>query len=271
MTLPEFMAITGLEGPEAELAINAYLLEFEGSPEVTESGSLYYSFPKLLSQAEPGSDRSQSPLPLKRLEAFSSNVPKADRTFRLINVFNLAFGGYFLYNAVAVGSAIYITTTRGLALKGGFAFIYSAAGYLFQLLGARNPIPGMFWGLGVVPIVFSGLFFAVPILRSIALKRRNEAIKFENLRRIFYGKVIRTSGELKPEDVKVSMEEAQPADASAAQRIARNLAAWSEADVTEDGYEFKEILRSQGDVETLRSAVDSSGYALGKTVFDTEA
>jgi hypothetical protein len=271
ITMPEFMAVTGMEGPEAELAINAYLLEFEGSPEVSESGSLYFSFPKLLSRAEPGSGSSPQPLPLKRLEAFSSNVPKADRTFRLINVFNLAFGGYFLYNAAAVGSAIYIMTTKGLRLKGGFALIYSAAGYLFQLLGSANPIPGMFWGLGVVPLLFSGLFFAIPVLRSIAIKRRNEAVKFENLRRIFYGRAIKTKGELKPEEVQAPVDEARPADAAAAERIAKNLAAWSGAEVTEKGYEYKEIARVQEDIEGLRSAIDAGKYAPGPAVFDTDA
>ncbi|MCX7027526.1 MAG: hypothetical protein NT061_08610 [Spirochaetes bacterium] len=271
ITMPEFMAIMGMEAPEAEAAINAYLLEFEGSPEVSDSGCLYYSFPKLLAKAEPGINGSVSPLPLKRLGLFSSNSPKADRTFRLINVFNLAFGGYFLYNALTVGSSIYINTVKGLALKGGFAFIYSAAGYLLQLLGSLNPVPTMFWGLGVVPLIFSGLFFAVPVLRSLGLKRHNEAIKFENLRRIFYGKVIKTSGELKPEEVVAPMEEARPADPAAAERIARNLAAWSEADVTTTGYEFKEIGRGQADIERLRSAVDEGGFAPGKTVFDTEA
>ena len=271
ITMPEFMAITGLEGPEAELAINAYLLEFEGSPEVSGSGSLYFSFPKLLSRAAQSSDRTSQPLPLKRLEVFSSNTPKADRTFRLINIFNLAFGGYFLYNVMAVGSAIYITTTKGLALRGGFAFIYSGAGYLFQLLGSANPIPGIFWGLGVVPLVFSGLFFAIPGIRSLALRRRNEAIKFENLRRIFYGRAIKARGELKPQEVQSSVDEARPADQTATERIARNLAAWSAAEVTEKGYEFKEIARVQEDMEGLRSSVDEAGYAPGPTVFDTDA
>jgi len=271
ITLPEFMAITGKEAEDAELLINSYLLEFEGSPEVSDSGSLYYSFPKLLMRATPGTVKPMPPLPLKRLGVFSSNVPKADRTFRLINAFNVAFGGYFLYNAVIVGSSIYIQTAKGLALRGGFAFIYSAAGYLLQLLGSINPIPALFWGLGIVPLVFSGLFFAIPILRSILLGRRNEAIKFENLRRIFYGRVIKNKGELKSEEVHASIEEARPKEPSAVERIAKGLAAWSGADVTASGYEFKEIDRVQKDVDKLRSAVDETGYAPGTTVFDTDA
>ena len=48
VTMPEFMALTGLGPPEAETRINRYLYEFEGSPEVTEGGAIYYFFPSLM-------------------------------------------------------------------------------------------------------------------------------------------------------------------------------------------------------------------------------
>ncbi|HWR13071.1 MAG TPA: hypothetical protein VN445_14700 [Rectinemataceae bacterium] len=271
ITMAEFMAISGLDPVDAELAINKYLLEFEGSPEVSESGALYFSFPKLLSRVGTTPELMGSTVALKRLNKFSSNTPKADRVFRFINVFNLAFGGYFLYNALTIGSAIYVRTADGYALRGGLSIIYSAAGYLFQMLGAANPIPGLFWGLGVVPLVFSGLFFAIPLIRSIKQKAEDEKIKFENLRRVVYRNILSARDVFRPESVTAPLDEARPADAHAAEKIAKRLAAWSNAEPASGGYEYREILRTQEEAEKQRLKIDISAFAPGKAIFDTES
>ncbi|MDP2790615.1 MAG: hypothetical protein Q8O15_02535, partial [Rectinemataceae bacterium] len=269
ITMAEFMAITGMDPVEAELAINKYLLEFEGSPGVTEAGALYFSFPKLLARVGSTPDIMASSVALKRLNKFSMNTPKADNVFRLINVFNLAFGGYFLYNALTVGQAIYINTPKGLALRGGFPLIYSAAGYLFQMLGSANPIPGMFWGLGIVPLAFSALFFGIPVVRSIRQKAQDEKIKFENLRRVVYRNILGAGDVFRPESVTAPLDEARPSDSRATETIAKRLAAWSGAEPVDGGYRFSEVARIQDEAEKLRTSIDSTSYAPGKTVFDT--
>lgn len=272
ITMPEFMAITGLDPVEAETAINRYLLEFEGTPEVSEAGAIYFSFPKLLARVGTTPEFLGSSVALKKLKKFSSNNAKADRTFRLVNIFNIAFGGYFLYNAIAVGSAIYARNPQGdLTLRNGFAFLYSASGYLFQLLGAANPIPGMLWGLGVVPLAFSALFFAVPILRSLKEKAENERIKFENLRRMVYRQIIGARGVFRPESVAVPVDEARPADSAATEKITARLAAWSQAEPESGGYKFDELARTQDEAERVRASIDTASFAPGKTVFDTQS
>lgn len=271
ITMPEFMAITGMDPADAELAINKYLLEFEGTPEVSESGVLYFSFPKLLSRLGTTPDIMGSSVALKRLNKFSSNSAKADNVFRLINVFNLVFGGYFLYSAVAIGSAFYVSTPKGLALRGGFQLIYSATGYLFQMLGASNPVPGIFWGLGIVPLAFSALFFAVPVIRALRLKVQDERIKFENLRRVVYRSVIGSREPFRPGSLNSLVDEAKPSDAMAAEKIAKRLAAWSSAEPVSDGYEYKDIVRVQEEAEKVRKSIDLGAFAPGRAVFDTEA
>ena len=271
MTMPEFMAIAGSDPAEAEVAINKYLLEFEGSPEVSENGTLYFSFPKLLSRVGTTPEIMGSSVALKRLRKFSSNTAKADNVFRLVNVFNLVFGGYFLYNAATVGGQFYVTTVKGLALRGGFSFIYSATGYLFQMLGLNDPVAGIQWGLGFVPLLFSALFFAIPVLRSLREKLDNEKVKFENLRRIVYRTILNTRDTFRPESVASTVEEARPADAAAAEKIAKRLAAWSGAEPASGGYEYSEIRRLEEDAEKIRAAVDTASFSPGRTVFDTES
>ena len=271
ITMPEFMAITGMDPIDAELAINKYLLEFEGSPEVSEAGVLYFNFPKLLARVGTTPELMGSSVALKRLNKFSMNTPKADNAFRLINIANIAFGGYFLYNAAAVGTAIYVSTPKGFTLRGGFAFIYSATGYLFQMLGAANPVPGIFWGLGIVPLVFSAFFFGIPIIRAVRQKAADEKIKFENLRRIVYRNILSARDLFRPESVSTSIDEARPADSRAAEKIAERLAAWSSAEPSSEGYRYDEIIRIQEEAEKLRQKIDASSFAPGRTVFDTES
>ena len=270
MTLPEFMAITGQDPLDAETSIHRYLLEFEGLPEVSADGTLYFSFPKLLSRLGTTPEILATSIPLKKTWKFSSNAVKADTTFRLVNIFNVIFGGYFLVNAITVGAAFYVQTAKGIALRGGFPFLYSATGYLFQLLGSENPVPGIFLGLGITPVVFSTLFFAIPIVRSIRQNKMNEAIKNENLRRIVYRTILGTKGSFNPDGVAVSIEDAKPRTPKAIQKIADRLAAWSRAEPVQSGYDYKDIVRGQEDIETLRSTIDTNQFSTGSTVFDTK-
>lgn len=271
ITLPEFMAITGLDPVDAELAINRYVLEFGGSPEVTEGGSVYFAFPNLLARVGSTPEYQGSTVALKRTAKFSSNAPKADAIFRLVNVFNLAFGGYFLYNAAAVGNIFYVQTTKGLALRGGFQLVYSAAGYLLDLLGSTNPAIGIFWGLGVVPLAFSAFFFGIPILRSLKLKLDNEKVKFENLRRVVYRSALTNPLPFRPGTVIAPVEEAKPADPEAPQKIASRFAAWARAEPVADGYEFTSLKKENDDIAALRNSIDTQAYSPGKTIFDSNA
>ncbi len=272
MTMPEFMAITGMEPLEAETAINRYLLEFEGSPEVSPDGSLYFSFPKLLARVGSTPEFIGSSVRLKSLYAFSSNTPKSDRTFRMINGVNIVFGGYFLYNALNLAGAFYVRTPDGFALRGGLSLIYSATGYLLQLLGIQNPVPGIFWGLGVVPLLFSGLFFAIPIIRSLRQGSANDRIKKENLRRIVFSNIISTQGVFSPAALEAPLDQAKPKNMpKAVDEITLELAAWSQAEPRDGGYEFSRLEQLQKDVEKIRASVDPSRFAPGETIFDTES
>ncbi|MBL8966110.1 MAG: hypothetical protein JNG85_03815, partial [Spirochaetaceae bacterium] len=101
ITMPEFMAITGLPPAEAERAINRYMLEFEGEPQVSPGGAIYFAFPGLLRRKDRADRSYGGSLPMKRLAAFSSNPKKANAWFCAINGVNVLFGGYFLGSALS--------------------------------------------------------------------------------------------------------------------------------------------------------------------------
>jgi len=139
------------------------------------------------------------------------------------------------------------------------------------MLGAANPAPGIFWGLGMVPLAFSALFFAIPVLRALRQKAQDEKIKFENLRRVVYKNILGSRDLFRPESVSAPVEEARPSDSRAVEKIAKRLAAWSEAEPASGGYAYRDIIRTQDEAETLRNAIDIGSFAPGRTVFDTES
>jgi hypothetical protein len=270
--MPEFMAITGQKPVDAEIAINAYLLEFGGSPEVSENGTIYYSFPELLKRVDTADRSFGFSVLLKRMAAFSSNSKKADTTFRLINLANILFGGYFLYGALSVGQAWYFQTPKGLVLRGGIDFFYSITAYLFGgIMGIANPVALITWVLGLTPLVFSALFYLVPIIRGRMLESRNEKAKIENLRRVIYRAIWDRPRAFRPEAVPAGGNEITPKNPGvAATAIVNDVAVWSGGEPASDGsWTFPEIERTRRDVQTTRALVDPAASALGSTVFDS--
>lgn len=272
ITLPEFMAISGMKPEEAQDRITQFLVEFEGSPEVSEKGALYFFFPSLLAKTATVSASVASAFPLKRLKSFSSNNAKMDRTFRWINIVNLLFGSYYLLNAVNVGTNVIIRTSQGITLKGGWTFLYSSTIYLLSRLGAAQPAVMAGWILGVAPLAFSVLFFGIPLVRSWRLKRENETLKRENMRKLLYAAVIASPRGFDQKTVNLPSEEVRPSEPAAMQEEVQHLAAWSSGEISAEGtWAFKDVEFTQREAEQVRSSIRETDYAPQKTVFDTDA
>ena len=139
ISMPEFMALTGLPPLEAEERINRYLYEFEGSPEVSDGGTIYFSFPSLLRRKDRQDRTFGGTTPMKRVAAFSSNKPKANRTFCIFNGVNVLFGSYFLVEALSSHGAdlalIYGKYANKLVTSGGWDGFYYFTHQLFGKLG----------------------------------------------------------------------------------------------------------------------------------------
>jgi hypothetical protein len=280
MSLEEFMILTGMGPAEAEKAIMAYLVEFEGNPEVTESGTMYFSFPEIMRKAESRSRVFALSLPLKRTEAFSKNPKKANLWLSAINGFNLVFGSYFLLSALTWGGDIFSVAASAARTLPGGSYLYYIAGLLFgPLFGYNAPDVAGFIAfiLGLVPIGFAALFYLIPLIRNANLKKRNEKIKRENLRKLVYRKIWDSPDSFDPASMAVGEGAAIPTDPSREiESAAKEIAAWKTGDVSvlpsgNFGYQFKEISREKSDIEALRAKIDISRYDLGKTVFDSHA
>jgi hypothetical protein len=277
VTMPEFMSITGLGPLEAEERINRFLYEFEGSPEVSEGGTIYYFFPSLLRRKDRADRTYGNSVPMKRIAPFSSNAKKANRTFCVFNGVNLLFGSYFLAESMASHAdtlaLIYGRYADRLVTARGWDGFYYFTHQLFgKIVGMADPSAFIAVALGLVPLAFSLLFYAIPAIRSRRLAARNERARAENLRRIAYRAVLDSPESLRPESVIAYDDAARPKDGRAAERALRELAAWSGADPGTDGsFRFAEIERGVAEAAKVRASVDLAKYELGGVAFDSDA
>jgi hypothetical protein len=278
ITNPEFMALTGLPPLDAEERINRYLYEFEGSPEVSEGGTIYYVFPSLMRRKDRADRTFGGTVPMKRIAPFSSNAKKANRTFCVLNGVNLVFGSYFLFESLASNAQLVERLYSGryatrLVTMGGLDGFYYFTHQIFgKLVGVADPAAFLGIGLGAVPLVFALFFYGIPAIRARRLEARNERARTENLRRVAYRAVLDSPVAVRPESIPVYDDAARPKDSRAAEKALTELAAWSRAEPGSDGsFHFGEIERSKAEAAKVRASVDLSRYDLGGVNFDSDA
>jgi hypothetical protein len=269
ISLPEVMSLTGLPPDKAEERVTGYCAEFGGLPEATVGGTVVYRFDDLLLRADTR-NRSFPGLsgPLKRLKSFSSNEKKLNVWISLLNGVNLIFGAYFFYNALNTGA---ILTQAQLNAS---SYLY---GVLYVLLShfTANPLPVIIFALGLVPLVFSLLFWLIPGLRFFLNKRDNEAVKMENFRKNGYASVWDAPLAVKPQEISPQAAECRPRNLVSAQdRVIKEFGAYANPDVSLDEkgqpvYAFGELAREKTALEQYRAGIAPETSDLGKIVFDS--
>jgi hypothetical protein len=175
---------------------------------------------------------------------------------------NLLFGSYFLYNALMPPPEV---TTL-------FNYLYRVT---VILTGSVVPSAPAFLlpVLGIVPLAFSLLFWIIPVVRKVNIKKENTAIKLENLRKIGVQHVYTAPLSVKPAEIKSSMAEALPENLTKAQdAIIKELSFFGSPDLTaeEDGevvYSFAGIKRDKDATAKYRDALGSAKSDLGKVIF----
>lgn len=163
LTAAELVQHTGLPLQEAEEEMARLMGAYAGDVKVTPNGVLTYVFPDLMVSAA-GTVTEREPDPAwRRLEPAASVTGNDSKSNALI-------GGLNGFNLVAAMTAPW---------------------FIFPRLGFGGPLAWI--GLVWIPAVFSALFFAIPLLRSIAVRRRNRKRQETNLRKILLGHVLRAT------------------------------------------------------------------------------
>ncbi|MDR1104825.1 MAG: hypothetical protein LBL44_00585 [Treponema sp.] len=270
IALPEFMALTGLSPDRAEEEILAFCGEFGGMPEASPGGTVIYRFGEILKGSEEAAPRAgtrggEIMAPVKRLRIFSENTKNMNGWFTAVNGINLLFGSYFLYNAAAG------PVSAGAGLERN-SYVYAL---VTSFLGHTGPDPSLavVLGLGVIPVVFSVLFWLIPALRFYALKKENGAIRLENFRKEAFSLIWEKPAGIREQDMTGKAAECSPENLAAARdRVIKDMGAYSMPDVTAGNgtvYDFTGLKTEKEILEECRAGVKNEGP--GKTVFDSDA
>jgi hypothetical protein len=265
ITLEELMAETGRKEEDANSLMNRLLVEWEGEPRVTEDGSLYYEFPELMKQKSTGGFMGAG-LRKKSLIPFNNNEKKINRIVGFFNGFNLVFGSYFLFSSLG--------PAPDLARRTASSFYEFVVLYLARLGISSNPVLTIFIALGIIPFVFSLLFYLIPLIRNARRKTANTRIKQGNLLRRIYTGIMRTPLSVRDTDIRPQAEDENPPNPERfIASSVKELAAAKGADINTEGgnyiYVFKELERQVKDIESTRSKVDLSKYETGRIIFDS--
>ena len=160
----ELVEHTSLTVDDAREEMGRLTGAYGGDPRVSDGGEVVYAFPGLMKSAH-GRVRATEPNPAwMRLEypkKLTGNSGGANFGIGAMNGFNLIAGS-------VIGLGLGVETA---------------------VLGAGAADPLIYYGLGIVPVTYSGLFFAIPVLRSLGLRRENRARLRRNVRRLLLGLV----------------------------------------------------------------------------------
>ena len=195
---------------------------------------------------------------------FNRNEKKMNGWITFFNGFNLLFGGYFLLFSI-FGAAVRDPV-------GPEILFLIVAGFIGRVV--ENPVSFVFVALGIVPVVFSALFFAVTLLRRIRDRARNlKNIRHNFTRRLIVQicdrptKFVPGSFKLSKDERSANVERTQPELVADFQRM-------GDIDIEENEqgettYSFGEIDRIQRDMAAFRRTIDTSKYDVGDVIFDS--
>ena len=255
LTSSELIAHTGLTVEDADEEMARLTGAYGGDPRVSDAGEVVYAFPELMKSAH-GKVRAREPKPAwMRLEyprKLTGNSAGSNWGIGLMNGFNL-------------------TMATLMGLVPGFA----AAG---QGLPPLDPL--IFYGLGVVPFTFSGLFYAIPLVRSFGLGGQNRSRLQRNVRRLLLGLVYsRSVGTVREVAVADAIRhvnralKGQQVPPKTILRELERLAAEFDAEVEAEDegfrYRFPAIRHTFVEAELMRRLLKLEDQRLGPVVYAT--
>ncbi len=247
----ELVEHTALPLPEAEEEMGRLMGSYSGEPAVTPEGELVYAFPELMTSAH-GKVKVREPNPAWMRLEYPKELTGNDS-----------------------GSNAIIAGMNGFNLLAGV----TAPFFIFPRLGIGGP--AAFIALVVIPVVFSTMFFGVPLLRSLGIKTENRRRVRRNVRRLLLGLVhkeslgtvewVSTAKAVK--HVQARLKDAPPAP-SLVESVLHEIAAEFDADVEvdDDGtqrFRFSEVRNAFVASELVRRRLKLEEREIGDIVFSS--
>ena len=254
LTLTELVALAGYTFDEASERMASYLGRYRGEAEITDDGVLIGTFEHLLKVGDSGLEGGRVELFWDEYEApyeLTGNSTGRNTAIAAVNAFNLLFA-LVMFSTPGLGTLLVANT--GIELPAGVVQVV----------------------LGVIPLLFSVLFFTVPLLRMRSVSRPERLRKIRNIRRRILRAAFAEAGRpLSLQEILHRVNTGLPVPLKAQEVepiLLRMLSDYTgRTDIAEDGtvlFSFERIGHEVAVGRRERDAV-SLPASLGEVIFDT--
>lgn len=251
MVLPEFKALAGWEHTQAQEFMTDCIARFNGSAEISTNGVLYADFYDLTRSKTQNQDG--------KIEWYwneyepeyelTGNTAGRNAGIIFLNAFNLLFASFFTFSPA-----------------------------FREMIGGDDFADIVFYGLGVIPFLFSTIFFAVPILRYFNILPKRRKRRINNIRKrlikVIYLKGVNKNLSLDEIVAEVNADNAEKLSKPEVEKMMNELVVdWQGNVVLNDSgrvdYEFHQLRYEMEEVRNLRQHRKDDGRNLGNIYMDT--
>ncbi len=255
LTMTDLVALAGWTYDQASERMADYLTRFRGEATITDDGVLIGDFQRMLATGGAQIESGKVELFWDEYEApyeITGNSAGRNAAIIAVNAFNLIFSMVILFSSGTRSQLEYLLYEFGI--DGGLLLIV----------------------LGIIPFLFSALFFAVPLLRMPSTRRLETARKQRNEhRRVLRHIFARKGGAIPLAELlaDVNRDGSRAMTEADVRRIVEELLPiyGGRSDLTEDGtvvYIFDRIGREEEAASSVRDERSHTGL-LGEVIFDT--
>jgi len=256
MVTSEFKALAGWNNDEAQEFMTDCIARFNGAAEITTNAVLYADFYELT--------RSKTQAQDGKIEWYWNEYePEYELTGNTKgkNAGIIAMNGFNLLFAT-------------LCFVDGQQTLFEGKQGLFT---AMMPAEIVFYGLGIVPMLFSAIFFAVPLLRSFSLRTKRKQRRLNNIKKRLV-KVIYQQGVMKDLSLDEIVSQVNQGDVEKLSKpevesvMNRLIIDWGGEAVAQDNgivrYEFIQLREELNEIKNIRATRDGK-TDLGNIYMDT--
>lgn len=235
VTAAEWASRSGQSLEEADNALTAALMRWQGDVDVNDDGVLVYRFDEMRRTADDSGDATEEADPPEPIWNRKVKVPPLTGNPSSTNTWITVFNGFNLIMSMFVLTA-------------------SQVGLAMQI------------GLGWVPFVFSMMFFAIPGLRALRRSFRKRKAEQENEKRHAIGTVFASAASGEPGPVAASTipeshEDELLVDYEGDIEVGETGDTW---------YRFPVIAQQYRAAEQARKQAEQQGMVFGDTVFSSD-
>lgn len=254
--LADVMRVTGLPRDAADPMMARLMLDYDGTVEVTDEGSLVYRFAEMRKSVVEERIPAR-PAPIwaepERLAPLTGNSIASNLLIGGLNAFNLIMSLWAL-------SASWTLAKIGLLLRG--------------VPLAEIPAGGTAIALGVVPLVFSIALFALPAARALLRPLKARRVARENGRRALLRVVLERPDGVTEESLQNAWRSASGEEPDPKELTHQVVALGGDVDLekSESGvrYRFPELQAEAEALQAEREAAAEEEARVGKVIFSSD-